>query len=96
MGVREAQALRRELVDVRRLEFCCAVATDVAIAEIVGVDHHDVGTFRVGCPQLDRYHCHSGGQTEGFYKSTARHIWRLHGFSSDKSLLHKQNISALY
>ena len=46
--VLEPDALPGELVEVRRLDLGVAVHAEVAIALVVGDDHHDVGT-RVGC-----------------------------------------------
>ena len=45
MPIREAHALRRELVDVRRgnLAALGVVALHIAVAEIVGEDDEDVG-----------------------------------------------------
>ena len=45
MPIREAHALRRELVDVRRgnLPALGVVALHIAVAEVVGVDDEDVG-----------------------------------------------------
>ena len=51
MGVREAPPLGREPVDVRRADQGGAVATEVSVPEIVGVDQDDVGqplTLRLG------------------------------------------------
>jgi hypothetical protein len=42
MCIREAQALAREAIDVRRLEPGRSVCGDVAVAEVVGVDQDDV------------------------------------------------------
>jgi len=42
----ESQALGGESIDVRCADGFCAVATDVAIAEIVSVDEDDVGFGR--------------------------------------------------
>lgn len=46
MGVGKPHALRGELVDVRRGDppTVGVVAVDIAVAEIVGVDHHNVGS----------------------------------------------------
>lgn len=46
--IRESHTLARELVDARRLDLRRPVATEVAIAEIVGDDEEDV---RLRCSQ---------------------------------------------
>ena len=48
MGVGEAHSLLRQTVDVRGLYFGGAVATEIAVAQVVRVDQDDVFGF-VGC-----------------------------------------------
>src|SRR5437660_6166446 len=48
VGIRETESFICELVDVRRHHLRRAVATDIAITKVVGVDKHDVGTIRRG------------------------------------------------
>ena len=45
MGIGEAESFAGEAVDVRRADFGGAVAADVAVAQIVGVNQDDVGTI---------------------------------------------------
>ena len=48
MCVGEANAFARETIDVRRLQLRLAVGSDVAVAQIVGVDEHHV---RAACAE---------------------------------------------
>ena len=41
--IREAHSLGRELVDVRRFDSLLAVATEIAVTQIVGEDEDDIG-----------------------------------------------------
>ncbi len=41
-----AHALRRETVEIWGFDFCRAVATEVPVAHIIGIDQHDVGLRR--------------------------------------------------
>ena len=43
MRVSEAQSLLRKLINIRRLDFFRAVATEVAVADVVGENENDVG-----------------------------------------------------
>ncbi len=43
MGICESQALGGESIDVGRADGLGTVTTDIAVAEIVGVDEDDVG-----------------------------------------------------
>ena len=57
MSIGKPHALRGQLVDVRcgDLTTVWVVASDVAIPEIIGVDHHDVGPFCCLTGKNDRY-----------------------------------------
>ena len=54
VAVGEPQAFLREPVDVRRLDRGRAVAAEVAVAEVVGVDQDDVRRRGLGGPCSER------------------------------------------
>ena len=67
--VGEAQPLRGEPVHVGRLDFGRAVATEVAVADVIGQDEHDVGLARrlprIGGDQYERQSPRQHGDGEG-------------------------------
>ena len=73
MGIGEAHSLLRQTVDVRGLYFGGAVATEIAVAQVVRVDEDDVGLF--GCRRTTQDEAEEGqvfvhslldGKLEGF------------------------------
>ena len=64
MGIGKAHPLGRQPVDIRGLDLGRPVAADVAIAEIVRIDNHHIGTFGLGGPQFHRQGRCYRGQTE--------------------------------
>ena len=64
MPIRETHALRGELVDVRRRNLAALgiVALHIAVAEIVGENHEDVGLMNFG--GLKRGHCREQQDSE--------------------------------
>lgn len=47
MSVAKPQALTRQPVDVGRSNLCCSVTADVAVTQVIRINHDDVGP--VGC-----------------------------------------------
>lgn len=50
MGVREADAFTRDAIDVGSLDACRAVAGDITISQVVGVNEDDIW---MGCARGD-------------------------------------------
>jgi hypothetical protein len=48
MRVGEAQAFGGEPIDVRRFDARRAIASDIAVAQVIGIDEHDVRPRRIG------------------------------------------------
>ena len=52
IALRETNAVRRQLVDVRCLNFLLPVATDIAVAQIVRENENDVRRTRWNCSRI--------------------------------------------
>ena len=42
MGIRETSPFLRQPINIRRLQFRCAITPQVAVTEIIGVDEDDI------------------------------------------------------
>ena len=72
IGAREAQSLGSQTVDMRRLDRGCAVATEIAVADVIPVNENNVGIGSDGGTHIPR-------QQERQQTEDGANLRRLHG-----------------
>ena len=76
VGVGEPPAFTGQPVDVWGLQFRSAIAADIAVAEVVGIDQHDVGMGRGACGNCVTEHDRDTHQAEKERKTHGQDLQR--------------------